>query len=296
MDLRKVVIPVAGSGSRLLPVTKTLPKEMLPVGRKPAVQYVVEEALAAGLRQVLFVTGRHKTAIEDHFHPDSGADRNASDATKDAFADELALRHADWRCYFVRQSAPTGLADAVSTTADFVGTEPFAVSLGDSIIASDQPGNLLDRMARCRAETGAACVLALEEVRAEEVHHYGVVRVRGEAGPWLEIEDLVEKPDAQAAPSALTIASRYVFTSEIFECIAGTMPAPRTGQRELTDSIRHLVQRGRRVCGVKLSPGEVRYDIGDFASYFRAFCEMAIADEKFGYTFRQYLARRRDDL
>ncbi len=296
MDLRKVVIPVAGSGSRLFPVTKTLPKEMLPVGRKPAVQYVVEEALAAGLRQVLFVTGRHKAAIEDHFHPDQGDERGAVEAPKDSFGDERSIDRVDWRCYFVRQPAPTGLADAVATAADFVGQEPFAVSLGDSIIASDQPGNLLERMDRCRRETGASCVLAVEEVQAEELHHYGVVRVRGDADEWLEIEDLVEKPDAQAAPSHLAIAARYVFTPEIFEFIAGTMPTPRSNQRELTDSIRLSVQRGRRVCGVKLLPGEVRYDVGDFASYFRAFCEMAIADEKFGYTFRQYLTRRRDDL
>jgi len=279
-----------------MPVTKTLPKEMLPVGRKPAVQYVVEEALAAGLRQVLFVTGRQKTAIEDHFHPGIDTDRGHVEGSKSPLTDDGSLHHADWRCYFVRQPAPTGLADAVATAADFVGQEPFAVSLGDSIVASDRPGNLLERMARCREESGAACVLALEEVSTEELHHFGVVRVRDGGSAWLEIEDLVEKPDAQAAPSHLSIASRYVFTGDIFECIQSTMAAPRTGQRELTDSIRLLVQRGRRVCGVKLSPGEARYDIGDFVSYFRTFCEMAIADEKFGYTFRQYLTRRRDDL
>src|SRR5262245_26866619 len=225
MDLRKVVIPVAGSGSRLLPVTKTLPKEMLPVGRKPAVQYVVEEALAAGLRQVLFVTGKQKTAIEDHFHPERPDEDDG-------------MQQIDWRCYFVRQPAPTGLADAVATAADFVGREPFIVSLGDSIITSEEPGQLLRRMARCQEETGAACVVALEEVRAEELHHYGVVRVKNNGNPWLQIEDLVEKPDAQAAPSDLTIAARYIFAPEIFECIASTVAAPRSGIRELTDSIR----------------------------------------------------------
>jgi UTP--glucose-1-phosphate uridylyltransferase len=294
MDLRKVVIPVAGSGTRLFPVTKTLPKEMLPVGRKPAVQYVVEEALAAGLRQVLFVTGKQKTAIEDHFHPEPDFERRL--AGSKGMGEDDGLQQIDWRCYFVRQPAPTGLADAVATAADFVGREPFVVSLGDSIITNDQQGQLLERMARCRQDSDAACVVALEEVRAEELHHYGVVRVRDGGKPWLEIEDLVEKPDAQAAPSDVTIAARYVFTQDIFECIASTIAGPRSGVRELTDSIRLLVQRGRRVCGVKLAPGQSRYDIGDFASYFRAFCEMAIADEKYGYTFRQYLTRRRDDV
>lgn len=294
MDLRKVVIPVAGSGSRLLPVTKTLPKEMLPVGSKPAVQYVVEEALAAGLRQVLFVTGKQKTAIEDHFHPEPDIERRLGGTKTQGDYDPLL--QADWRCYFVRQPAPTGLADAVATAADFVGREPFVVSLGDSIITNDQQGPLLERMARCRHETDAACVVALEEVRAEELHHYGVVRVRDAGNAWLEIEDLVEKPDAQAAPSGLSIAARYIFTPEIFECIASTVAGQRSGVRELTDSIRLLVQRGKRVCGVKLAAGQTRYDIGDFASYFRAFCEMAVADEKYGYTFRQYLTRRRENV
>jgi UTP--glucose-1-phosphate uridylyltransferase len=293
MDLRKVVIPVAGSGSRLWPVTKTLPKEMLPVGRKPAVQYVVEEALAAGLRQILFVTGKQKAAIEDHFHP---ATETEPEPLKRQLWDELAYARAEWRCYFVRQPAPTGLADAVATAAEFVGQEPFLLSLGDSIITSDHPGQLLERMAQCRAETGAACVLALEQVGAEEVHHYGVVRVRDGGGPWLDIADLVEKPDVQAAPSHLTIAARYIFTPDIFDCIRSTIAGARSGARELTDSIRLLVQQGKRVCGVPLAPGEARYDIGDFASYFRAFCELAIRDEKYGYTLRQYLARRQDDL
>ena len=294
MDLRKVVIPVAGPGTRLWPVTKTLPKEMLPVGRKPAVQYVVEESLAAGLRQVLFVTGKQKAAIEDHFHPEPDYERRIAGGKSPGEDDRF--QQVDWRCYFVRQPAPTGLADAVATAADFVGKDPFVVSLGDSIISSDHPGHLLERMARCHRESNAACVLALEEVRAEEIHHYGVVRVRDEGNAYLEIEDLVEKPDAQTAPSALTIAARYIFTPEIFDCIAKTVPAPRSSTRELTDSIRLLVHEGRRVCGVKLSRGETRYDIGDFASYFRAFCEMAIADEKYGYTFRQYLTRRRENL
>ena len=296
MELRKVVIPVAGSGSKLLPVTKTLPKEMLPVGRKPAVQYVVEEALAAGLRQILFVTGRHKSAIEDHFHPSREPDQRHHEPGKGHVVEESGYHHTNWRCYFVRQPAPTGLADAVATAADFVGQEPFAVSLGDSIITSDRPGELLQRMERCRQETGAACVLALEQVQAEELHHYGVVRVRDEHKNWVEIEDLVEKPDAQKAPSHLSIAARYLFTSEIFDCIDSTIHGPRTGTRELTDSIRLLVQRGRRVCGVHMLPSETRYDIGDFASYFRAFCELAIGDEKYGYTFRQYLTRRREGL
>jgi UTP--glucose-1-phosphate uridylyltransferase len=296
MELRKVVIPVAGSGSRLLPVTKTLPKEMLPVGRKPAVQYVVEEALAAGLPQILFVTGRHKTAIEDHFHPVSELEQRLQDPERASLIEEPMYRRSDWRCYFVRQPAPTGLADAVATAADFVGQESFVVSLGDSIVTSDQPGRLIERMERCRQETGAACVVALEQVRAEELHHYGVVRVRDQGKAWVEIEDLVEKPDAMAAPSHLTIASRYVFTPAIFECIRSTIPSAHTGTRELTDSIRLLVQQGQRVCGVQLAPGEARYDIGDFASYFRAFCEMAIADQKYGYTFRQYLIRRREEM
>jgi UTP--glucose-1-phosphate uridylyltransferase len=192
----------------------------------------------------------------------------------------------------VRQSRPTGLADAVAEAEEFVGDAPFLVSLGDSIIASDAPGRLIDRMIECYQHTGAACVLALEEVPVEEVHHYGVAQLVDDGNRWSRIRDLVEKPEPGAEPSRLTLAGRYLFTPEIFSCIRATPQISRTGSRELTDAVRVLIGQGTGVYAVKLDANERRYDIGDFASYFRAFFDFALEDERYGYTLWQHLIRR----
>lgn len=288
----KVVIPVAGAGSRMLPVTKSQPKEMLPVGRKPVVQYVVEEALAAGLAKVLFVTGRQKESIEEHFDRDPVLEQRLRDAGRTDILDEISFAQAATQFFFVRQSRPTGLADAVAEAEAFVGDAPFVVSLGDSIVASNSPGRLLDRMIQCYQHTGAACVLALEEVPHEEVHHYGVAQLDEEGNRWSRVCDLVEKPKPGTEPSRLTIAGRYLFTPEIFSCIRATPQISRTGSRELTDAVRVLIQNGAGVYAVKLDDDERRYDIGDFASYFRAFFDFALEDERYGYTLWQHLIHR----
>lgn len=288
----KVVIPVAGWGSRLLPVTKSQPKEMLPVGRKPVVQYVVEEALAAGLTKILFVTGRQKESIEEHFDRDLDLEQRLRDAGRTDILDELSYAQAGARFFFVRQSRPTGLADAVAEAEEFVAGAPFLASLGDSIIATPSPGRLLERMVECYEKTGAACVLALEEVPAEEVHRYGVVEIEESDNRWMRIGNLIEKPRPGAAPSHLTIAGRYLFTADIFAGIRATPQLSRTGVRELTDAVAGLLRNGASVYGVKLDEEERRYDIGDFASYFRAFFDFALDDEKYGYTLWQHLIRR----
>lgn len=288
----KVVIPVAGVGAGLLPVTKSQPKEMLPVGRKPVVQYVVEEALAAGLAKVLFVTGRQKESIEEHFDRDTILEQRLRDAGRTDVLDEISFAQAAAQFFFVRQSRPTGLADAVAEAEEFVGDAPFLVSLGDSIIASDSPGRLIDRMIQCYQQNSASCVLALEEVPAEEVHHYGVAQLEQEGNRWSRVRDLVEKPEPGAEPSRLTLAGRYLFTPEIFASIRATPQISRTGSRELTDAVRVLIGRGASVYAVKLDAGERRYDIGDFASYFRAFFDFALEDERYGYTLWQHLIRR----
>jgi UTP--glucose-1-phosphate uridylyltransferase len=312
MQVQKVVIPVAGAGTRLLPVTKCQPKEMLPVGRKPVVQYVVEEAEAAGLRQILFVTGRQKTSIEDHFDKDPALAQMLSQSGKSDLLEELEYEELPVSFFFVRQREPKGLADAIATARDFVGAEPFVVSLGDSIIAGKGgSAPLLKRMIECHLAHEAACTIALEEVPLESVHRYGVVRpaeaakqaarlpsgalpTRAAAAPPAEvfpIADLVEKPLPEQAPSNLAIAARYVFNPEIFEAIERTVP-DRRGELQITDSIRILVQQGRPVWGVMLGPNSRRYDIGNFETYFLAFADFALADEKYGYTLRQHLYRR----
>ena len=288
-----VVVPVAGMGTRLLPATKSQPKEMLPVGRRPVVQYVVDELEAAGLRQILFVTGRKKTAIEDHFDPDPDLVRSLSGGGGYALLDELKYLETGTRYFYTRQSEPLGLADAVYHAREFVGDEHFVVALGDSIIKGRDGSSFLRAMIATHLRTGAACTVAVEEVDPEDVHRYGIVRPAADPGeaPDFEVADLVEKPRPESAPSNLAIAARYIFSPDLFEAIRRTAP-DRSGVLQLTDSIRLLRQLGHTVYAVRLRDGERRYDIGNFESYFKAFIDFAIADEKYGYLVRQYLKRK----
>ena len=292
--LRKAIVPVAGWGTRLLPATKSQPKEMLPVGRKPVVQYVVEELQAAGLDQILFITGRKKIAIEDHFDPDPELTKTLIAGGGYALLEELKYTETDTHFYYVRQSTPHGLADAVSLAEEFVGNEHFVVALGDSIIKATDGKNFLRDMIRVHQDRDSACTVAVEEVPPEDVYRYGVVKPK-EGGNQetysFPIEDLVEKPRPEAAPSNLAIAARYVFGPSLFEAIRRTAP-DRAGELQLTDSIRAMAQMGQPVWAVRLRPGEHRYDIGNFESYFKAFIDFALADEKYGYIIRQYLKQR----
>jgi len=289
----KVVVPVAGMGTRLLPATKSQPKEMLPVGRRPVVQYVVEELESAGLHQILFVTGRKKMAIEDHFDADPELVRLLSSGGGYALLEELKYTETEARFFYTRQSVPRGLADAVNHAQEFVGDDHFVVALGDSIIKSRDGSSLLQTMIASHLRSGVACTIAVEEVERSEVYRYGIVKPKGdiEPGEDFEVEDLIEKPRPEAAPSNLAIAARYVFSPALFEAIRRTAP-DRNGELQLTDSIRLLLQLGHKVRAVRLRPGERRYDIGNFESYFKAFIDFALADEKYGYLVRQYLKRK----
>ena len=298
MEIRKVVIPVAGAGTRLLPVTKSQPKEMLPVGRKPVVQYVVEEAEQAGLRQILLITGRKKTSIEDHFDRDVELVRKLTSGGRSELVEELAYEEMNVSFFYVRQSAEAGQADAIRQARDFVGDEHFVVAHGDTIIASVGEEPLLKRMMRVHLESEADATIAVEEVAEEEIHRYGIVKPTGDVAAgaeWFPVEDLVEKPTATEAPSRWAVASRYVLAPGIFEAIDRTVPAA-DGEIYLTDSLRLLLRQGGTVVGVTLAPEEHRYDIGNFESYFQAFVDFALADEKYGYTLRQHLYRKMEDM
>ena len=289
----KAVVPVAGMGTRLLPATKSQPKEMLPVGRRPVVQYVVEELQAAGLKQILFVTGRKKSAIEDHFDPDPELVRMLSAGGGYALMEELAFTETDVSFFYTRQSSPRGLADAVNRAHDFVGDAHFVVALGDSIIMSKDGDSFVREMIRVHVQSEAACTIAVEEVEPDEVFRYGIVKPKAgvEPGADFDIDDLVEKPRPEMAPTNLAIAARYVFSPAVFEAIRRTAP-DRNGELQLTDSIRLLIQLGYPVRAMRLRAGERRYDIGNFESYFKAFVDFAVADEKYGYLLRQYLKRK----
>ena len=287
MQIDIAVVPVAGLGTRLLPATKSQPKEMLPVGRKPVVQYVTEELTRVGLKQMLFVTGPGKTSIENHFDLNLELIQSLREAGKEELLAELEFERAPVRYFFTRQRRLLGLGHAVACAEAFVGNQPFVVALGDSIIGMNAQSDVVRRMMDVYAERDAVAVIAFEEVPPADVHRYGIAAPR-EGGDVFDIDDLIEKPSREEAPSNLAIAARYVLSPAIFDALARTPPGAG-GEIQLTDAIRLLLREGGRVVGVSLGPQERRYDIGNFDSYFRAFAEFALADPIYGPGLRRHL-------
>jgi UTP--glucose-1-phosphate uridylyltransferase len=285
----KAVIPVAGLGTRFLPATKSVPKEMLPVVDKPAIQYVVEEAVAAGLSDVLMVTGRNKTAIEDHF------DRNVElELTLDAKGDKdrLARVHESTnlaQIHYVRQGDPRGLGHAVLVAAQHVGAEPFAVLLGDDLIDERDP--LLARMIEVQATRGGS-VVALMEVPRHQIHLYGCAAATAtDDEDVFAVSGLVEKPPADEAPSNLAVIGRYVLHPRVFDVLRDTPPG-RGGEIQLTDALETLAgmpaDAGGVVHGVVFRGR--RYDTGDRADYLKAVVRLASEREDLGEEFRAWLS------
>jgi UTP--glucose-1-phosphate uridylyltransferase len=287
MGICRAVIPAAGLGTRLLPATKSQPKEMLPVGRKPTIQYVVEELEAAGINQILIITGQKKRAIEDHFDRDTELIRFLEEKGDQALIDSLKHEEAGAQLLYTRQSEQLGTAHAVSLAENFADDEPFVVCLGDSIIKSAEPGAFLKRLIKTHEARNAAVTIAFQEVKREDVVKYGIAAPDPEHSEDSEfrLSGLVEKPSVDEAPSNLAISARYVFGPEIFDAIRAT---PRRGREyQITDSIR-LLMESHEVWGLKLGPGEQRFDVGGFESYFKAFLTFALEDEEAGEAFRDY--------
>lgn len=296
--ITSAVVPVAGLGTRLLPATKSQPKEMLPVGKKPIVQYVVEELVRSGIEQILFVTGKNKASIENHFDFDQELMRSLREGGKEDLVAELEYERLRVHFFYTRQRRQRGLGDAVLCAEHFAGEEPFVVALGDSIIGLHASSSCVRQMlsafeaeaapgSAAAGKARACCVIAVEEVPPEAVGNYGVVRPNG-SGELFEITDLVEKPSPQEAPSNLAIAGRYVFSPVIFEAIRQT-PPDANGEIQLTDAMRILRCRGQRLLGLRLPPGERRYDIGNFQSYFETFVEFILADPEYAPRLRERL-------
>jgi UTP--glucose-1-phosphate uridylyltransferase len=286
------VIPVAGLGTRLLPATKSQPKEMLPVGRKPVVQYVVEELTRVGITRVLFVTGPGKASIENHFDRNGELVQMLRETGKEELLAALEFDRSTVQYFYTRQRELLGLGHAVSCARSFVGNQPFVVALGDSIIGMHAESDVVQRMTRCYQEREAAAVIAFEEVPHDEVSRYGIARPKTD-DDLFEILDLVEKPSPREAPSNLAIAARYVLSPTIFEALAQTRRG-KGGEIQLTDAIRAVIRNGGRVYGVRLRPDERRYDIGNFEAYFEAFVEFALADPAHGPALRRHLLKALD--
>jgi UTP--glucose-1-phosphate uridylyltransferase len=288
MSIDIAVVPVAGLGTRLLPATKSQPKEMLPVGRKPVVQYVVEELWRVGIERLLFVTGPGKESIENHFDTDAQMIQTLRETGKEELLAELEYERAAVQYFYTRQRRTLGLGHAVLCARPFVGANPFVVALGDSIIGLHAESGVVRRMTRCFEERGAAAVIAFEEVPRADVQQYGIAAPKDGGGDIFEIADLIEKPSPEEAPSTLAIAARYVLSPAIFDALRATPPG-KGGEIQLTDAIRTLVRQGAPVYGVRLGAGEHRYDIGNFEAYFRAFVEFALADSRFGASLRRHM-------
>jgi UTP--glucose-1-phosphate uridylyltransferase len=286
MPIRKAVFPVAGMGTRLLPATKSQPKEMLPVGYKPVVQYVVEEMVEQGLSKFLFITGRKKRSIEDHFDADPELEARLSG--KDQVVDEVDYSAQGVEFYYARQRRPDGNADAVRLAREFVGNESFVVAFGDTIIYSPDTPRVIERMVDSHERHQSVATIGVWEVPREETKKYGVVQPTGEIGDDFAIRDIVEKPEPSEAPSCLAVAARYIFTPDIFSAIDSLEPG-LGGELWLTDAIRILLQRGAPVRCVRLNGVEKRYDIGMPLTYYKAFADFALRDPEHGDDFRVYL-------
>jgi UTP--glucose-1-phosphate uridylyltransferase len=284
----KAVVTVAGLGTRFLPATKATPKEMLPVVDKPAIQYVVEEAVRAGLDDVLMVTGRNKTPIEDHFDRHYELeDRLEGDINKRNLLDQVRSVTELANVHYVRQGSARGLGHAVLCAAQHVGNQPFAVLLGDDLI--DERDVLLTRMIEVQQQRGG-CVVALLEVPPDQIGLYGCAAVEpDDEDDVVRITGLVEKPLPADAPSNLAIIGRYVLSPEIFDVIRETKPG-RGNEIQLTDAIEALTGRtdnGGPVHGV-IFRGR-RYDTGDKADYLKSIVQLACDREDLGPAFREWL-------
>ena len=289
MEIQNAVVPVAGLGTRLLPATKSQPKEMLPVAKKPVVQYVVEELEANGLKQILFVTGKTKTSIENHFDFDHELIRHLRETGREDLLPELEYERLRLEFFFTRQRKQKGLGDAVLCAQQFTKNTPFVVALGDAILGLHRPSQIISKLTSVFSEHQPACAIAVEEVADEKIPIYGIVKPQG-TGEIFEIEDLVEKPSIEEAPSNLAIASRYIFSPAIYKAIEQT-PTDRGEEVQLTNAIRSLVKQGQKVMGVRLPANERRYDIGNFQTYFETFLDFALADPQLGEQLKEYFRK-----
>jgi len=281
--VRKAVFPVGGMGTRFLPATMAIPKEMLPVVDKPLIQYAVEEAYAAGIREMIFVTGRHKRAIEDHF--DTAFElESALEASQrhDLLAIVRAIKPDDMTCVYVRQPRPLGLGHAVLCAEPLVGDEPFAVLLADDLMLGQPP--VMAQMVDAYAKVGSS-ILAVQDVPSHETKRYGIVDTQGVSGDLVVIKGLVEKPSPEVAPSTLAVAGRYVLNPSVFAHIR-QQTAGAGGELQLTDGIAGLM-RDESVYAYRYNGA--RYDCGTQAGFLEATVHLALNRVDLQADFKQYL-------
>ncbi|EKX98944.1 UTP--glucose-1-phosphate uridylyltransferase [Selenomonas sp. oral taxon 138 str. F0429] len=281
--IRKAVIPAAGYGTRFLPATKATPKEMLPIVDKPTIQYIVEEALASGIEDILIISGHGKRAIEDHFDSAPALEHELARKGKDDLLN-LVRETTDVNVHYVRQKYMRGLGDAILCARSFVGHEPFAVLLGDDVVYHPER-SALGQLIDVYEETGAS-VLGCQVVSDEQVSSYGIVAGETLENPRLmRVSDMVEKPSLEEAPSRMAVLGRYIISPEIFSILGETKPG-KGGEIQLTDALKVLAQR-EAVYAYDFK-GK-RYDLGDKLGFLQATVEFALRREDLGADFKSYL-------
>ena len=283
MIVTKAIFPVAGLGTRFLPATKAQPKEMLPVVDKPLIQYAVEEAYAAGIREMIFVTGRHKRPIEDHFDMTFELEVALEQAGKQDLLDVVrSVKPADMECIYVRQAQALGLGHAVLCAQRLVGDEPFAVLLADDLMVGDTP--VLKQMVQ-QYEEWRVSILAVQEVPAEHTRRYGIVAGTTISDQLMDVSRIVEKPAPEVAPSRLGVAGRYILTPGVFHEIANQQRGVGN-EIQLTDGIAGLLRR-EKVFAYRYE-GK-RYDCGSKEGFLQANVELALAHPQLGPGFKEFL-------
>lgn len=285
MSITKAVIPAAGLGTRFLPATKAQPKEMLPIVDKPTIQYIVEEAVASGITDILIITGRNKRAIEDHFDRSIELEMELEQKGKMALLEQVRKISDLVDVQYVRQKTPRGLGHAVLCAKNFVGNEPFAVLLGDDIVDAQVPclKQLIEQYDHYNGT-----ILGVQKVSQENVNKYGIVKGKALDERLYMVEDLVEKPSVEAAPSNVAILGRYIITPEIFPLLEMTQPGAG-GEIQLTDALKALA-RNKQVWAYEFSGR--RYDVGDKLGFLEATVEMALKRDDLKEDFLAYLKKQ----
>ena len=285
MKVKKAIIPAAGLGTRFLPVTKAQPKEMLPIVDKPTIQYIIEEAIASGIEDILIVTGRGKRSIEDHFDKSYELEAELRLHHKEELLSQMQDISRMVKIHYIRQMEPRGLGDAIYCARAFTGDEPFAVLLGDDLVVSEQPG--LKQLLEVYDLTGESAV-AVFNVPMNQVSRYGIVDAKRIDGmpEWIyRISDMIEKPDPAEAPSNMAIFGRYILLPEIYEVLENT--AIGRGQEiQLTDALKELLKH--RDIYARIMNGQ-RYDVGDKQGFLQANIEFALRREDVRDEFLEYL-------
>ena len=287
MRVKKAIIPAAGLGTRFLPATKAQPKEMLPIVDKPTIQYIVEEAVASGIEEILIITGRNKRAIEDHFDKSVELEDELKSSNKGELLELIQGISNMVDIYYMRQKEPRGLGHAISRAKTFVGNEPFAVMLGDDIVDSKVP--CLKQLINCydKYETS---ILGVQSVHKEEVFKYGIVKGIETENKVYKVNNMVEKPKIEEAPSNIAILGRYIITPNIFEILEKTKPG-KGGEIQLTDALRELAKQ--EAMYAYCFEGK-RYDVGDKFGFLKANIEFALKRDDLKENLISYLSNIND--